>query len=154
VSFALAPLTGRDCKHQVEDFLPHVLDRRAGQDLPRIDVVLLSHNHYDHLDLPTLRRLAKEHRARIVAPLGVSAVLARHGDRLAFTTDSYVVDPLFFPGGDIGTLAVSGTVNDLVVSGAKPLFLSCSVVIEEGLPVELLRRVRREIGDIPPSSPD
>jgi len=69
------------------------------------------------------------------------AVLARHGDRLAFTTDSYVVDPLFFPGGDIGTLAVSGTVNDLVVSGAKPLFLSCSVVIEEGLPVELLRRV-------------
>lgn len=50
-------------------------------DLPRIDVVLLSHNHYDHLDLPTLRRLAKEHRARIVAPLGVSAVLARHGMR-------------------------------------------------------------------------
>lgn len=69
------------------------------------------------------------------------AELARHGDRLAFTTDSYVVDPLFFPGGDIGTLAVSGTVNDLAVSGAKPLFLSCSVVIEEGLPVDLLRRV-------------
>ncbi|MEW6353785.1 MAG: hydrogenase expression/formation protein HypE [Pseudomonadota bacterium] len=69
------------------------------------------------------------------------AELARHGDRLAFTTDSYVVDPLFFPGGDIGTLAVAGTVNDLAVSGARPLFLSCSMVIEEGLPVELLRRV-------------
>lgn len=69
------------------------------------------------------------------------ADLLRHGDRLAFTTDSYVVDPLFFAGGDIGALAVSGTVNDLAVSGAKPLFLSCGVVLEEGLPVEVLRRV-------------
>jgi hydrogenase expression/formation protein HypE len=73
-----------------------------------------------------------------VVPL---AQLAAYGDRLAFTTDSYVVDPLFFPGGDIGTLAVSGTVNDLAVSGATPLFLSCSVVIEEGFAVESLRRV-------------
>ena len=69
------------------------------------------------------------------------AELARHGDRLAFTTDTFVVDPLFFPGGDIGTLAVAGTVNDLAVSGAKPLFLSCGVVLEEGLPVDTLRRV-------------
>ncbi|MGA2551949.1 MAG: hydrogenase expression/formation protein HypE [Burkholderiaceae bacterium] len=67
--------------------------------------------------------------------------LCQHGDRLAFTTDSYVVDPLFFPGGDIGSLAVAGTVNDLVVSGAKPLFLSCAVVLEEGLTLEVLRRV-------------
>ncbi|HEX3638851.1 MAG TPA: hydrogenase expression/formation protein HypE [Paraburkholderia sp.] len=67
--------------------------------------------------------------------------LAAHGDRLAFTTDSYVVDPLFFPGGDIGTLAVSGTVNDLAVCGATPLYLSCAVVIEEGFSVDLLRRV-------------
>ena len=69
------------------------------------------------------------------------ATLVQHGDRLAFTTDSYVVDPLFFPGGDIGTLAVAGTVNDLAVSGARPLYLSCAMVLEEGLPVELLRRV-------------
>ncbi|MGX7003181.1 hydrogenase expression/formation protein HypE [Caballeronia sp. KNU42] len=69
------------------------------------------------------------------------ANLASLGDRLAFTTDSYVVDPLFFPGGDIGTLAVSGTVNDLAMSGAKPLFLSCGMVIEEGLAVDVLRRV-------------
>jgi len=69
------------------------------------------------------------------------ADLSRHGDRLAFTTDTYVVDPLFFPGGDIGTLAVAGTVNDLAMSGARPLFLSCSVVLEEGLEVEILRRV-------------
>ena len=69
------------------------------------------------------------------------AELARHGDRLAFTTDTYVVDPLFFPGGDIGTLAVAGTVNDLAVSGAVPLFLSCGVVLEEGFSMDALRRV-------------
>ncbi len=67
--------------------------------------------------------------------------LARHGDRLAFTTDSYVVDPLFFPGADIGALAVAGTVNDLAAGGARPLFLSCGMVLEEGLPVETLRLV-------------
>jgi len=67
--------------------------------------------------------------------------LASHGDRLAFTTDSYVVDPLFFPGGDIGTLAVNGTINDLAVGGAKPLYLSCSVILEEGLPIDTLERI-------------
>jgi hydrogenase expression/formation protein HypE len=65
----------------------------------------------------------------------------RAGERLAFTTDTYVVDPLFFPGGDIGTLAISGTVNDLAVGGARPLYLSCAMVLEEGLPVATLRRV-------------
>ena len=69
------------------------------------------------------------------------AALAVHGDRLAFCTDSYVVDPLFFPGGDIGTLAVCGTVNDLAMGGARPLYLSCAVILEEGFPVETLRRI-------------
>ncbi|RUT03213.1 hydrogenase expression/formation protein HypE [Dulcicalothrix desertica PCC 7102] len=69
------------------------------------------------------------------------AALMQHGDKLAFTTDSYVVDPLFFPGSDIGELAVNGTVNDLAVSGAKPLYLTCSVILEEGFPVETLRRI-------------
>ena len=69
------------------------------------------------------------------------ATLLQQGDRLAFSTDSYVVDPIFFPGGDIGELAVNGTVNDLAVSGAKPLYLSCSVILEEGLTVETLQRV-------------
>ncbi len=69
------------------------------------------------------------------------ATLTAQGDRLAFTTDSYVVDPLFFPGGDIGTLAINGTVNDLAVSGAKPLYLTCSLILEEGLKVDTLRRV-------------
>jgi hydrogenase expression/formation protein HypE len=69
------------------------------------------------------------------------ANLSQYGNRLAFTTDSYVVDPLFFPGSDIGELAINGTINDLAVSGAKPLYLTCSVILEEGLPVETLRRV-------------
>lgn len=60
---------------------------------------------------------------------------------LAFTTDSYVVRPLFFPGGDIGTLAVNGTVNDLAMCGARPLYLSASFIIEEGLPIDTLRQV-------------
>ena len=67
--------------------------------------------------------------------------IAAAGDRLAFTTDTYVMDPLFIPGADIGALAVAGTVNDLATSGARPLFLSCGMVLEEGLPVETLRRV-------------
>jgi hydrogenase expression/formation protein HypE len=69
------------------------------------------------------------------------AELARHGDRLAFTTDSFVVNPLEFPGGDIGKLAVCGTVNDLAVGGAVPLHLSCAVILEEGFPIDQLRRI-------------
>ena len=75
------------------------------------------------------------------------AELARHGDRLAFTTNSFVVDPLFFPGGDIGKLAVCGTVNDLAVGGAKPLYLSCAVIVEEGTSVDVLRRVARSMAE-------
>jgi hydrogenase expression/formation protein HypE len=76
-----------------------------------------------------------------LARLGDSAHVDLDGVRLAFTTDSYVVSPPFFPGGDIGTLAVAGTVNDLAVAGAVPRFLSCAFVLEEGLPLEDLRRV-------------
>ena len=75
------------------------------------------------------------------APPHDSVVLEVDGVQLAFTTDSFVVSPLFFPGGDIGTLAVYGTVNDLAMSGAKPLWLSAGFVLEEGLPVKTLRRV-------------
>lgn len=67
--------------------------------------------------------------------------------RLAMTTDSYVVRPIFFPGGDIGSLAVHGTVNDLAMSGARPLYLSCAFIIEEGLPMETLCRVVSSMSD-------
>lgn len=97
-----------------------------------------------------MRRLIEDVFVGAFAELGLEsredqAVLnlpaLREGERLAFTTDTYVVDPLFFPGGDIGTLAVSGTVNDLAVGGARPLYLSCGMVLEEGLPLSTLRRV-------------
>ncbi|HTW90016.1 MAG TPA: hydrogenase expression/formation protein HypE [Candidatus Binataceae bacterium] len=69
------------------------------------------------------------------------AVLAIGGARVAFTTDSFVVTPIFFPGGDIGTLAVNGTVNDLAMGGAKPLYLAAAFILEEGLPASDLARV-------------
>ncbi|MFT7526295.1 MAG: hydrogenase expression/formation protein HypE [Arenicella sp.] len=67
--------------------------------------------------------------------------LAKFGDRLAMTTDSYVIDPIFFPGGDIGKLSICGTVNDLAVGGATPLYLTCAVIIEEGMQVETLKKI-------------
>jgi len=69
------------------------------------------------------------------------AIVSVGGSRLAFTTDSYVVTPIFFPGGDIGELAVNGTINDLAMGGAKPLFLSVAFILEEGLPVADFERV-------------
>ncbi|MBB5210418.1 hydrogenase expression/formation protein HypE [Microbulbifer hydrolyticus] len=76
-----------------------------------------------------------------------SSVLPLGDQQLVFTTDSYVVTPLFFPGGDIGKLAVYGTVNDLAMSGARPLYLSCSLILEEGLPMETLDRVMASMGE-------
>jgi hydrogenase expression/formation protein HypE len=69
------------------------------------------------------------------------AVLRINGSRLAFTTDSFVVTPLFFPGGDIGRLAINGTVNDLAMSGARPLYLAAAFILEEGLAMDELRRI-------------
>src|SRR4029079_14214958 len=86
----------------------------------------------------------------LLAPLDDQArvpmsTLAQQGDRLAITTDSFVVYPLEFPGGDIGKLAVCGTINDLAVGGAVPLYLSCAAIIEEGLPIDTLHRVARSM---------
>jgi hydrogenase expression/formation protein HypE len=78
-------------------------------------------------------------------PLNDAAVVEVAGARLAFTTDSFVVSPLEFPGGDIGELAVNGTVNDLAMMGAQPLALSLAYVIEEGLPIEDLRKVTESV---------
>jgi len=75
------------------------------------------------------------------------AVLQINGCRLAFTTDSFVVTPLFFPGGDIGCLAINGTVNDLAMSGARPLYLSAAFILEEGLPTAELRRIVRSMSE-------
>jgi hydrogenase expression/formation protein HypE len=91
-----------------------------------------------------MHRLIREEMAPAfaVSGFGDAALLPPAGPgRLAFTTDGYVVSPVFFPGGDIGELAVNGTVNDLAVSGARPLALSAGFVLEEGLPLADLRRI-------------
>jgi hydrogenase expression/formation protein HypE len=74
-----------------------------------------------------------------------AAVAEFNGTRLALTTDSYVVNPLFFPGGDIGALAVNGTVNDLAMAGARPMYLTAGFILEEGLPMDTLTRVVRSM---------
>jgi hydrogenase expression/formation protein HypE len=76
-----------------------------------------------------------------------SAILDLDGVKLAFTTDSYVVSPIFFPGGDIGKLAVCGTINDLSVCGAIPKYISCGLILEEGFKMEDLRRILDSIAD-------
>ena len=81
----------------------------------------------------------------LLAPLHDGAQLSIGGTHLAFSTDSFVVNPIFFPGGDIGDLAVNGTVNDLSMCGATPLYLSAGFIIEEGLPMEDLWRVVRSM---------
>ena len=100
----------------------------------------LSHDLINRLFLPELGKAAPR-------ALDDSAVLNLNGKRLAITTDSHVVSPLFFPGGDIGRLAVCGTVNDLAMVGAKPYALTCGFVVEEGLPCEVLQRVVQSMRD-------
>ncbi len=96
---------------------------------------------FEQLLLPRLRSAALEQRHD-------GAVLALpSGERIAFTTDTFVVSPLFFPGGDIGSLSVHGTVNDLAMCGARPLALSCALVLEEGLPLRTLERVLDSMAD-------
>jgi hydrogenase expression/formation protein HypE len=88
----------------------------------------------ENLIVPAFRNPALER-------LDDQAIVSVGGARIAFTTDSYVVTPIFFPGGDIGELAVNGTINDLAMGGARPLYLSLALILEEGLPIEELQRV-------------
>jgi len=100
----------------------------------------LTHELIEKLFVPTFGSTALETRHD-------GAVFELSGQKLAFTTDSYVVRPIFFPGGDIGSLAVNGTVNDLAMCGAWPLYLSAGFILEEGLPMETLWRVVRSMKD-------
>jgi hydrogenase expression/formation protein HypE len=105
------------------------------------DKILLAHGSGSKLSHDLLEKiLVPPINNPILSRMDDSAVLQISG-RLAFTTDSYVVNPIFFPGGDIGKLAVCGTVNDLSMSGAEPKYLSLSLIIEEGLELDELRRV-------------
>jgi hydrogenase expression/formation protein HypE len=109
---------------------------------PASDRVLLAHGGGGRLMHELIEKVfLPSFGSPLLSPRHDAAVFAVGQQRIAFTTDSYVVRPLFFPGGDIGSLAVNGTVNDLAMAGARPLYLSVAFIIEEGLSMETLRRV-------------
>ena len=112
------------------------------------DKILLAHGSGGKL---TAELIDKVFRPAFTNPildkLDDQAVIQVNGTRLAFTTDSFVVTPIFFPGGDIGRLAINGTVNDLAMSGARPLYLAAAFILEEGLAADDLRRVVESMRD-------
>jgi hydrogenase expression/formation protein HypE len=104
--------------------------------------IVLAHGSGGKLSQRLLQSIVlPQFRNELLAPLHDGAVFALDGSRVAFSTDSYVVSPIFFPGGDIGKLAVHGTVNDLAMCGARPLHLSVGFILEEGLPMADFRRI-------------
>jgi len=110
------------------------------------DIVLLGHGSGGRMS----HRLLDELIVPILSGIGPreqndAALLDHAGSRLAFTTDSYVVDPVFFPGGNIGDLAIHGTVNDLAMVGARPLAVSVGLILEEGLPISDLETILRSM---------
>lgn len=110
--------------------------------LPAVDRVLLGHGSGGKLSAQLVERVFLPAFGNpTLDQLNDQATFSIDGVRLAMTTDSFVVKPLFFPGGDIGSLAVHGTVNDLAMGGAQPLFLSVAFILEEGLPMDELKRI-------------
>jgi hydrogenase expression/formation protein HypE len=119
-----------------------VMELRCPAPLTTKDTVLLGHGSGGRLSAELVHDIfLSAFRNPALAQLDDQAVVSVNGQRIAITTDSFVVKPLFFPGGDIGSLAVHGTVNDLAMGGATPLYLSAAFIIEEGLPLEQLRRI-------------
>ncbi len=110
------------------------------------DVILLDHGSGGKIaHRLTTELLLPALENPFLAQLNDGAVLEVKGCRLAFSTDTFTVDPIFFPGGDIGELAVNGTVNDLAMCGAKPLYLSLALIMEEGLPLNDLKKIMTSI---------
>jgi hydrogenase expression/formation protein HypE len=104
--------------------------------------ILLAHGGGGKLSHQMIQKVfVSQFNNDLLDPMHDGAMFALGGTRYAFSTDSYVINPIFFPGGDIGSLAVNGTVNDLAMCGARPLYLSSAFIIEEGLPMEDLWRV-------------
>lgn len=104
--------------------------------------ITLAHGSGGSMMHELIRAIFKKHLSNSILDKGDDAAeLVMNGSRLAFTTDSFVVSPIFFRGGNIGKLAVCGTVNDLCTSGAKPLYLSCGFILEEGFPLQQLEEI-------------
>jgi hydrogenase expression/formation protein HypE len=123
-----------------------IIELRCPTPLPAKDTILLGHGSGGKLSAELVREvfLPALHNP-ILDRLDDQGTFEVGNQRLAMTTDSFVVKPLFFPGGDIGSLAVHGTVNDLVMGGAKPLCLSVAFIIEEGFAIEELRRIVKSL---------
>ena len=116
--------------------------------LPHHEHIVLGHGSGGKLSAELLERVfLPAFRNQYLDKLDDQAVLQVNGSRLAFTTDSFVVTPLFFPGGDIGKLAINGTVNDLAMCGARPLYLAAAFILEEGLSTEELRRIVQSMSE-------
>ena len=112
------------------------------------DKILLSHGEGGKRTRELIAKvIARYFDNPVLAPFLDSGLLGRIDGEIAFTTDGYVVTPPFFPGGDIGRLAVCGTVNDLAVCGAKPVAISCGLILEEGLPMDTLERALAAMRD-------
>jgi hydrogenase expression/formation protein HypE len=140
---ALLPVTDRE---------QQVLDRidRARRRRPQVreERITMSHGSGGKATQTLIEAIFLDmFRNPLLEPLEDAASLQVPGGRMAFTTDSYVVSPLFFPGGNIGDLAVNGTVNDLSVAGATPMYLSAGFILEEGFPVADLTRVVQSMRD-------
>jgi len=115
--------------------------------LGRYDRIVMGHGGGGRLGADLLKEIfLPAFGNEVLSALEDQATVRAGGARLAFTTDSFVVRPLFFPGGDIGRLAVNGTVNDLAVGGARPLFIAAAFILEEGLEIDVLRRVAASMG--------
>lgn len=107
--------------------------------------ILLSHGSGGVLTHKLIKLLIKAFNNPILDKLNDSAIFTIDKQKLAFTTDSYVVDPIFFPGGDIGKLAINGTVNDLSMSGAIPLYISLGFILEEGFSISDFKKIIKSI---------
>jgi len=110
------------------------------------ELISLNHGSGGRIANDLIRNLFVS-KFKMKLPLTDSALIAKTNSSLTFTTDSYIVNPIFFPGGDIGKLAVCGTINDLAVSGATPMYISVSFIIEEGFPLNDLVRIVDSMAD-------
>ena len=126
--------------------VPSILEGSCPLPRSHYQEIVLAHGSGGKMSLDLVQKIIlPQFRNALLEPLHDGAVFSVGGTRLAFSTDSYVVSPIFFPGGDIGTLAVHGTVNDLAMCGAKPLHLSVGFIIEEGLSMDDFSKIVRSM---------
>jgi hydrogenase expression/formation protein HypE len=112
------------------------------------DIILMSHGDGGLKSSELINNVISKHiKNDILGRFEDSAVIRLPGKKIAFTTDSFVISPIFFPGGDIGKLSICGTVNDLAASGAVPYFLSFSLILEEGFPIKDLEKIMKSVSD-------